>query len=326
MPEKIIVCCPGDIVTGGPELLHQLVTELRAFGKEAFISYYPFSKCFSTPQPYSHYDTPQKAIIDSPNVLIIFPETATHLIPKIRQARIGVWWLSVNNYLGKIHSSAAKNLLEDFYWRIKGKKSLNNMKCFLHFSQSYYAKNFLEEHGIHAEMLTDYLGRSHLNDNRPTHLRKNQVAYNPKKGFDKTRRLIRNHLDIPFVPIAGMSADEVRNLLEASKVYIDFGTHPGKDRFPREAAMAGCCIVTGVQGSAKNAQDIPIPRKYKLEDNSDHFLHEFRKTIGDIFENFENCTKEFESYRSSIQREPEIFREQIRKIFIETTSDKVAIN
>jgi hypothetical protein len=315
MPEQIIVCCPGNRITGGPELLHQLVSELRAVNKEAFISYYPFSECYSTPQQYSHYDTPQKAIVDSPEVLIIFPETATHLIPRLHHSRIGIWWLSVNNYLGKIHSSAIKNLLEDIYWRIKGKKILSRMKGFRHFSQSYYAKNFLEERGIHAEMLTDYLGKSHLNASRPSLSKQNQIAFNPKKGFDKTHKLILQHPEIPFVPIQGMSADEVRNLLEASKIYIDFGTHPGKDRFPREAAMARCCIVTGVQGSAQNAEDIPIPSKYKLDDNSNQFLCEFGNLIEEIFENFENCVDEFEHYRSIIRREPEIFREQVRRLF-----------
>lgn len=319
MTDKIIVCCPGNCITGGPELLHQLVSELRAQGKEAFISYYPFVERYTTPQPYSHYNTPQNAIVDTPDTLIVFPETATRLITDMRHSRIGIWWLSVNNYLGNIHDSAIKNLLEDLYWRIKGRKSLNQMTNFIHLTQSHYAKTFLEANGIHAEMLTDYLGKSHLSTGTQSLARKNQIAFNPKKGFEKTRRLISEHPDIPFIPIQGMSADEVRSLLETSKVYIDFGTHPGKDRFPREAAMAGCCIITGVQGSAANPEDIPILGKYKLDDNSDQFLCEFRPLIDKIFTDFENCTKEFENYRRIIRREPEIFKEQVRKLFIDPT-------
>jgi len=43
------------------------------------------------------------------------------------------------------------------------------------------------------------------------------------------------------------------------KLYVDFGKHPGKDRMPREAAVHGCCIITGRRGAAGNPFDIPIP-------------------------------------------------------------------
>lgn len=36
---KIYVVCPVSIVTGGAELLHQFVDELRRLGRDAYISY-----------------------------------------------------------------------------------------------------------------------------------------------------------------------------------------------------------------------------------------------------------------------------------------------
>ena len=43
---NIYVLCPGNVVTGGPELLHQLVDTLNCNGKNASIVYYPFDYAF----------------------------------------------------------------------------------------------------------------------------------------------------------------------------------------------------------------------------------------------------------------------------------------
>ncbi|WP_157035349.1 hypothetical protein [Psychromonas ingrahamii] len=44
MKKKVFVICPGNIVTGGPELLHQFVQALNVSGADAKIIYYPFKK------------------------------------------------------------------------------------------------------------------------------------------------------------------------------------------------------------------------------------------------------------------------------------------
>ena len=72
--------------------------------------------------------------------------------------------------------------------------------------------------------------------------------------------------------IENMSTEEVAELLNRSKVYIDFGNHPGKDRFPREAAISGCCIITGQRGAAANDIDVMIPRSYKFPDKTSSIL------------------------------------------------------
>ena len=74
--------------------------------------------------------------------------------------------------------------------------------------------------------------------------------------------------DINWVPLVGMSNDQVLNYLKTSKVYIDFGNHPGKDRLPREAAICGCCIITGKKGAAAFKEDIPISETYKFDDKA----------------------------------------------------------
>ena len=97
MCRKVIILCPGDTVTGGPELLHQLAHELCMNGIDAGICYYPLHKKYQTPSEYSRYNTKNIDISDSENNIIIIPESATILANNLKKSEIIIWWLSVDN-------------------------------------------------------------------------------------------------------------------------------------------------------------------------------------------------------------------------------------
>ena len=86
--------------------------------------------------------------------------------------------------------------------------------------------------------------------------------------------------------------------------------------------MADCCIITGKRGSAKNAVDIPIPEKYKFNDSNELNNDLFKKTVHDIFENYNNRIKDFASYKETIKKEKEIFQKQVREIFTQLLNVK----
>jgi len=130
-----------------------------------------------------------------------------------------------------------------------------------------------------------------------------------------TRKIIKFAKDITFVPIENMTREEVINLLKKSKVYIDFGNFPGPERIPKEAAILGCCVITGKRGSAAFFEDVPIPEEYKFEDKEENIPKIIEK-IKDCFENFEERYKDFEYYRNVIKNEPQKFIEDLKKIFV----------
>jgi len=314
--QKIIVCCP-QIVTGGPELLHQLVHELRAMGRDAKIAYYPFNEEFICPEPYRKYNAPQGELKDNSDTFVVVPEADTWITKGLSKAKIGVWWLSVDNYFSARHQSRVRDIYIRYRLLISHRVPMFQMKKFIHFTQSHYAQNFLRGCNIESYPLTDYLGVEHLKQERNKLLDKKEdiVVYNPKKGQKQTEALIQAYPDINFVPIQNMTPTQVAGLLQRAKLYIDFGSHPGKDRPPREAAIAGCCVVTGRQGSSNYYEDVPIPERYKLDDRSVAYIDQFGSLVKDIFVNFEKLTIDFDYYRTQIAMEPEIFRSQIRSIF-----------
>ena len=98
------------------------------------------------------------------------------------------------------------------------------------------------------------------------------VVYNPAKGMHYTNEIIRRAgQTLQIVPIGKgpngqirMTGNEVTNLLCRAKVYIDFGPHPGMDRLPREAALAGCIVLTNREGAAGYDVDVPLPTEFKF--------------------------------------------------------------
>ncbi|MFT3928653.1 MAG: hypothetical protein QM709_00015 [Spongiibacteraceae bacterium] len=310
--KKIFVCCP-QIVTGGPELLHQLVHALRGFGHEAYICYFPFGQPFECPEPYRVYDAPQSRLIDEPENFVLIPESSTWLVRHVRKAAVGVWWLSVDNYFGLRRKSVLRDIVSWVLTTTFERVSLRRLHCYGHFVQSEYAREFLLAHEIQAEMLTDYLNNQYFSVRQSP--RENIIAFNPRKGGAIVERLRKKNLDFKFVPIVGMTPSQVVDLLSRAKVYIDFGHHPGKDRPPREAAICGACVIVGDRGSAGNAIDIPIQDIYKLSQSSPGFYKEFRLLVESIFDDFASHQIRFEAYRKKISAEKESFLGQVLRNF-----------
>jgi len=115
-------------------------------------------------------------------------------------------------------------------------------------------------------MLTDFLtDLAALAAPAEPEVRARCVAYNPTKGLPATQRVIRA-LDgvVTFHPIEALTHAETVELLKGSLIYLDLGEHPGRDRLPREAAVAGCVVLVGKRGAAINSIDVPIPDEFKL--------------------------------------------------------------
>jgi hypothetical protein len=171
-------------------------------------------------------------------------------------------------------------------------------------------------------MLSDpipiYTSRAYLADlakKLPLALRSNRILFNPHKGAKITRHLRDAFPNVDFMPLAGYDREQLAEIFLTSKLYIDFGHHPGKDRLPREAAIHGCCVMTGVNGSAANEIDVPIDARYKLDEKNVDFIATFAQRVQRIFDNFDESARDFEHYRATIANEQFEFDRQIIAAF-----------
>ena len=301
----------ANVKSGGPELLHQLTYELNRLGHQAYIAYVNCGQKLAkacTPVEYKQYVGDQVIKIedlpDNDTSVIVFPEIYCDLLQNFKKSYIYLWWLSV-----------------DFmFWNIKP-ESIGSIysRVDTHLYQSYYAKEFLEELEIPQDRmlsLSDYINDLYMQqeDMGLASEKNDLVAYNPAKGKIFTQKLIRQMPETRFIAIQNMTNTEVFELLKKSKVYIDFGNHPGKDRIPREAAMLGCCVITGRRGSAGNDIDVCIPDRYKV-DETECSITDICRLIQECIDNYEENAPAFEDYRKSIRGEKDLFEKQVKQMF-----------
>lgn len=335
---KIYVFSPANKATGGVELLHQLVDYLRNGSYDAYIYYYNDISA-GIPKEYEMYNIEiTKIIEDEYSNIIILPEISFYYIHHYKKLTPFLWWLSIDNYykgkgkgsvyLSDVYEYDFKFFVKEFFCRIyrsifqrhKLTKKISlkqiSQSGYLNLYQSEYARQYLENIGISNLLpLKDYINTKLSSIPMNGNEREPYVIYNPKKGFEYTKKIIKLAPDITFIPVINLSREELQQLFRKSMLYIDFGNHPGKDRLPREAAINGCCIITGRRGAANNDIDIPIDsRKYKFDEKQVQ-PSLIVKRIREILTDYDQSTLDFDNYREQIKKEEAEFYSQIDALF-----------
>lgn len=334
---KIYIHAPAGSITGGPELLHQLADLLNNNEKNAFIVYYG-TKDHVTPKEYQLYNIKVSNIIEDSNHNIeIYPEVqGEEILHNTRSTQKFLWWLSVDNFFHDewdFHNIKLRDIfrfnfnlgllyLKDrikcsIYYKknfFKGKRTLALISKFDSGYQAEYTRNFLSKTGFkNIYPLSDFINDQYFEEKFPCE-KKDIVLYNPKKGVEFTKKLIKAAPNLSWIPLENLNRTELIILIRSAKLYIDFGNHPGKDRLPRECALSGCCIITGKKGSAAFFKDIPIKSKYKFNDN-DRSIQDIIATIRWVLNNYEQAILDFCDYRNKINLEKEEFTKQVFQLF-----------
>lgn len=316
--KKVYIISPTHIATGGTELLQQLCYILNKNKIDAAMYYIESYDESPVKDKFYEYSNPYVTKLDdnTENVLVV-PEAHVDIARKYNLSNKFFWWLSVDNYYGSGREQF--DLLHTLYHKIKDRYNTKLFRNSKHLVQSRYAMDYLlNEKGIKQDnisVLSDYLNKEFLSAaafDRCNRL--DRVLYNPRKGYEFTSKIIKEAQDIEWVPLQGFTKEKMHEILNTSKVYIDFGSHPGKDRIPREAAISGCCIITGRRGAAANDEDIKIPDKYKFDDNEKN-IHQIINKIRDCIENYDVCSNDFRNYKEIILGEEESFNNEAVKIF-----------
>ena len=310
---------PANYKTGGTELCHQLVKLYNDNNIPCTIAYVgiknnlnPINEAFRI---YVDKYVDAKQIVDDYDIVVIFPEVYTNELKRFKKAKKVIWWMSVDNFEMFCGFSGAlkhKGLLRAVKLFLLGKlkNSINTLNyADVHVYQSEYARIYLNNCKFENLLpLSDYLNDEYVTAFK-TMQRDDYVLYNPKKGLNFTKKIMKAFPNFNWKAIENMSNNDVVELLRHNKVYIDFGNHPGKDRFPREAAISGCCIIVGRRGSAFNSIDIPIPNKYKFLDNESSIV-DIGNMITNCLNNYEIISNDFNNYRLKIIQEKNIFKKE----------------
>ncbi len=304
MYKRIILFCPSDNLSGGPECIYQLAECLKKIKKNVFIYFYGSNPKEESLKRFQYYDfSVINYFEDSKENFLIFPESYTKLIYKYPKSIKCIYWMSIDNFFRYKNESYIFKTIKKYFSLFKTRARLKDIKDLIHITQSEYAKNYLKSIGIKSKFIGDYLPDVFFENINLNKCKEDIVVYNPKKGAKDLSKLIKISPEINFVPIQNMTQKEVKILLSRSKIYIDFGHHPGKDRIPREAVMCGCCLITNKKGSALNDIDIPIEKRFKIDKLNQKKLKEVKSLINDCFRNYEKNFYCFSNYKEIIKNQ-----------------------
>lgn len=319
---KIIIFCPPGKVTGGPEALHQLSNKLYELNYDNVFMHYIPQRKNAKPKNYDIYKTKEiGAFEDSPENILIIPESMTFLIKRYPESQKIIWWLSVDFYKILMDYRIRKQsfLTKLFYKQTDKEYHFENLPNVYQWAQSYRSSVYLKDHNIpesHIDYVCDYINPIFLDKNQPIKkdLSNKTILYNPKKGKNEISELIKNSPELTWIPIQNMNANQIKDLMAKSLLYVDFGENPGRDKMLRESVSQDCCIISGRNGSSAYYEDLMIPDEYKFQFSSEKIPVILNK-IQCIFDNYSQHILNFKTYKNVVLNEESVFEEKLKEIF-----------
>lgn len=323
--------------TGGGEALFQLRLDLENLGYHCKI----VSKnreVYNTPLPdkfkkyvksKDDFCLPEDVADDSKNCLIV-PEVATTFLFEYKNIQKVIWWLSSRYYDGKCRIENRPEFLRYQIMAIGDvarfvAKSMIRLLKYHRFkyplNQAYniagynHVKEILSNHYkvdsvllIHSIGI-DFLERGMYTDSAN---REDFVLYNPKKPSKIVCKLLERK-KYHFIPIQGMTVEQMVSLFRKSKVYIDFGQFPGPERLPKETVFNGVNVIVGKRNTACNYQDVMVPEQFKISPNAS--IEEVEEKIDLLLRDYEKYLPLYDSYRNMVQNMENNYYKQLKDIF-----------
>lgn len=336
---KIYIVSTGNMVTGGPETLHQTASIYKKAGYDVKM-YYIDPHVTDVPERFKKYQVDvADSIEDNDENILIVPETLTYILKNMKNIKACIWWLSLDNYFRMIPSKMTKWRMEEhhvpgvlfpavfltFLLKRKfhfGYYKFNDHNTYFHAYNCEYAREFITSNGVSDNKIIYLCGPLNesffkaVSEVRSTE-RENIVLYNPKKGLPFTKKIIaeaqKQNINAEFIPIINMTPAQIIELMAKAKVYMDFGYFPGPERIPREAVTLGCNIITSKNGSAANDVDVPIPSEMKFADNDDNIIPIVGK-IKDMLADYEKYYSYYDVYRNKVRDQVQLLEENTMKL------------
>lgn len=153
------------------------------------------------------------------------------------------------------------------------------------------------------------------------------VSFNARKAFDIAYKIARRieRYGIKVVPLKNIGKSGMIKVLSASKVFIDIGHHPGKDRPAREAAALGNIVLVNRSGGYYFYEDMPIPEEYAVYCRSltckEINIASLAEYIIEIVENHQTHFEKFKPFVEYVRLiEPKLYLEDL-KLFVNRLSE-----
>ena len=313
---------------GGSEVLNMLAATLKKFGGKAWLFNYAYNQYFIRNKYFSNlYDVDTIGadyIEDSEDNVFVLPEMLVDNFEifemfktRFKKSKFMIWWLGTGrqNFAPESTSLSFANIFN--YLRQYNDRMM-------HLCESECALKNIKHYSPGAPILKFQHGINNQFFSVPKKCEKeNIVLYNAIKG--KTRWYVENYLipnapDIKFRHIDFIdeehhkTKEQMCEIYDKAKVYVDFCEFDGREMCPREAAYRKCILYVDNDTNAATFEDYPIPNYYKLDkfqDDPNDILDKIRKSL----ENYDDELNNFQFFRNKVKSEPIYFFFNVINLF-----------
>jgi hypothetical protein len=211
----------------------------------------------------------------------------------------------------------------EYYSSFARDKTVQIPPADIHILQSYYVYNFLTNFAktlkmffLHEPLEDDYLNFSISKDSK-----EDIVTWNTRKAYPITLKVIKalKKNKVHVVDLENVGKGNMINILAKSKIFIDIGIHPGRDRPPREAVVLGNIAVVNNHGGCFYYDDCMIEQPFKVDCYTESRCNiDPKKVAEDILHYMENYEyyykKYFTKFRDYILEEPKLYQKEIEQL------------
>ena len=337
--KEIIIFCPGDIVSGGVNSLHNLCASLSNNGFNASMYYFNRnSKILESKEIKSYGVNEFQGTIDKVNQILIVSESQIERLFKYKKASKVIYWLGLifyfknptwqfpfnykifrklitcKSYAG--HHSGLVELTQRKLFEYAKNQTNIWISDYIHLSNSYFVTEYCKKRGANNAftLLNPVRDEIYSNSSEEIKFKKNKVLFGqrtPKLIVALAKLLLKN---FEVVKIKNMPYDEVVKLMMESKVFAELGINHGRDRMPREAAMLGCVVFMNRRGSSSNKKDYKIKNEYILKNGVILYLKNLMK-IKSAAKNYPEHYKNFEDFKLQLIQEKRDFDNNVITTF-----------
>jgi hypothetical protein len=245
-------------------------------------------------------------------------------------------WFMIKNYpydFFNLNFEIIKNSYHRFYLNsfcssyvieLIKKGNVKIPKIDLHIAQSSYARIFIESYNFKKDsivLIHEPIEEEFLNMARNVDLKEkcNVVTWNSRKAYPIAFKLV-NLLKRKFkvIDLYNVGKENMIKALSISKIFIDIGFHPGRDRPVREAVALGNLALVNNHGGYYLREDCPVPARFKINCYLDYLFEEdyedIYKNIVLWINNYEEYLKEFDEMRKFVLLEPQLFIKNVKML------------
>ncbi len=343
--KSIIICCPGNVITGGVNSLHNLCKALTANHYNAYMYYVDADETVLNDFQITSYQVNRIHYLnDSHDTLVVVPETMISLILQLQKAQKVVYWLGLTYYFKnptwrfpfnlklirkliacRSYDGYSSGSLEITKRRLNefAKSHLNLWNGnVIHISNSHFVGNYCRQKGSpHTYVLHNPIRQEFYTHQLNFKNREKLILFGPKTPQKIIRRLKKHLPEFSIIRLKKIPFNRVVELMSKAVIFAEFGNYSGRDRMPREAAMLGCNIFMNTRGTAAFEDDYNIPREYTIADSPDNILIILQQLTNCAL-NYKDHIVNFGDFRNQLIEENKNFTSNTLNIFQEIIKDE----